>query len=275
MHATCENYLYGCTLLNLHGLYYTTHGGFWEWAPPCYHFRMPYWDHMGHFFRYFERLSYVLSQGVHRCDVAVMYPVSPLQAGLGGDEAVRTAFDVGTRLFESGRDFVFMDFQSLARAEIRDGRLHVAGASYRALVLPAMRAVRWSTVEQALRLRRAGGIVAAVGAHPEASDRAGGNDPVLDAAVEELFGAPKGTGRRYEGGFTGRWVWSSEGGVRRSKTWEPSTSTCRWIAGRRWPGVERCLTRLRVAPFLPTFQALRRWSRHWHPSSVHGAAQRN
>ena len=24
--ATCENYLYGCTLLNLHGLYYTTHG---------------------------------------------------------------------------------------------------------------------------------------------------------------------------------------------------------------------------------------------------------
>ncbi|MBI2929177.1 MAG: hypothetical protein HYY24_26230 [Verrucomicrobia bacterium] len=30
MFATRENYLYGCTLLNLHGLYYTTHGSFWE-----------------------------------------------------------------------------------------------------------------------------------------------------------------------------------------------------------------------------------------------------
>jgi hypothetical protein len=34
MQATRENFLYGCTLLNLHGLYYTTHGSFWEWAPP-------------------------------------------------------------------------------------------------------------------------------------------------------------------------------------------------------------------------------------------------
>ena len=43
MFATRENYLYGCTLFNLHGLYYSTHGSHWEWAPPCYHFRMPYW----------------------------------------------------------------------------------------------------------------------------------------------------------------------------------------------------------------------------------------
>lgn len=36
-------------LLTLHGLYYSTHGGFWEWAPPCNHFRMPYWQHMDRF----------------------------------------------------------------------------------------------------------------------------------------------------------------------------------------------------------------------------------
>jgi hypothetical protein len=63
MFATRENYLYGCTLLNLHGLYYTTYGSHWEWAPPCYHFRMPYWEHMDVFLRYFDRMSYLLSQG--------------------------------------------------------------------------------------------------------------------------------------------------------------------------------------------------------------------
>ena len=30
--VTCQNYVYGASLLNLHGLYYTTYGGFWEWA---------------------------------------------------------------------------------------------------------------------------------------------------------------------------------------------------------------------------------------------------
>ncbi|MCL4203475.1 MAG: hypothetical protein KJ000_13310 [Pirellulaceae bacterium] len=238
MFATRENYLYGCNLLNLHGLYYTTHGSFWEWAPPCYHFRMPYWEHMDVFLKYFDRLSYLMSQGVHQCDIAVMYPVAPGQAGLGGREATDAAFAAGTALMNHGYDFIFMDFESLARAEIRDGRLHVADASYRVLVLPAMRAVRWSTLEKARQFFRAGGIVIAVGALPEASDRAGAEDPELDAAVKELFGATAtevqagarppaqdsdggGTGiavltgeqlplRRYDGGFAGRWAWSKE-----------------------------------------------------------------
>lgn len=189
MFATRENYLYGCNLLNLHGLYYTTHGSFWEWAPPCYHFRMPYWQHMGEFFKYFERLSYLMSQGAHVCDVAVMYPVAPGQAGLGGSEAPSAAFAAGTTLMQQGYDFIFMDDESLARAEIRDGRLHISEASYRVLVLPAMRAVRWSTLEKAARFFRAGGIVVGGGSLPEASDRVGAEDAELDALVRELFGA--------------------------------------------------------------------------------------
>jgi hypothetical protein len=188
MFATCENYLYGCNLLNLHGLYYTTHGSFWEWAPPCYHFRMPYWEHMGTFLKYFERLSYLMSQGVHQCDVAVLYPVSPGQARLGGKEATEAAFAAGDTLFNNGCDFIFMDDESLERAEIHDGRLHVAGASYRVLIFPAMRAVRWSTLQKAWDFYRAGGIVIAGGALPEASDHAGSEDPELDAIVKEMFG---------------------------------------------------------------------------------------
>ncbi|MCX6361749.1 MAG: glycosyl hydrolase [Armatimonadetes bacterium] len=192
LRATRENYLFGCSLLNLHGLYYTTHGGFWEWAPPCYHFRMPYWDHFGTFLKYFERLSYLLTQGVHRCDVAVMYPVAPYDADLSPGEATSVAFGAGERLFAGGYDFDFMDHQSLERATVRDGRLHVAGEAYRALVLPAMRAVRWSTLQKALAFRRAGGIVVALGALPSASDRAGREDPALDQAVQAVFGSEAG-----------------------------------------------------------------------------------
>lgn len=75
--STCHNYLYGANLLNLPGVYYSTYGGWWEWAPPCYHFRMPYWAYMKTFLRYFERLSYILSQGAHVCDVAVVNPLEP------------------------------------------------------------------------------------------------------------------------------------------------------------------------------------------------------
>lgn len=54
--ATFANFAQGHNLLTLHGLYYATHGGWWEWAPPCNHFRMPYWAHMGELMKCVERL---------------------------------------------------------------------------------------------------------------------------------------------------------------------------------------------------------------------------
>ncbi len=187
MQATRENYLYGCTLLNLHGLYYTTHGSFWEWAPPCYHFRMPYWDHMGVFLRYFERLSYLLSQGAFVCDVAILYPVAPFEAGLDGQKATQTAFDIARTLMAAGINFEFVDAGSLARAQVREGRLEVADSSYRVLIFPAMEAVRWSSLEKASSFTKAGGLVVSVGTLPFASDRAGRNDKELDALVAGTF----------------------------------------------------------------------------------------
>ncbi|MBO7655493.1 MAG: hypothetical protein J6U40_11290, partial [Kiritimatiellae bacterium] len=84
--STAHNFLYGATLLNLPGLYYSTAGGWWEWAPPCYHFRMPYWAYLPHYLNYFERLSYLLSQGDHVADIAVLNPLEPLieDRGRGG-----------------------------------------------------------------------------------------------------------------------------------------------------------------------------------------------
>ena len=35
----------GATLYNPHAVYYTTKGGWWEWAPPSTDWRQPYWRH--------------------------------------------------------------------------------------------------------------------------------------------------------------------------------------------------------------------------------------
>ena len=40
--ATFANFVMGQNLLSLHGFYYSTMGGWWEWAPPCNHTHMPY-----------------------------------------------------------------------------------------------------------------------------------------------------------------------------------------------------------------------------------------
>lgn len=189
MFATRENYLYGCTLLNLHGLYYSTYGSFWEWAPPCYHFHMPYWGHMREFLGYFDRLSYLMSQGHHVCDVAVVYPVAPFEAETNGNEAKNTAFDLGKRLMAAGINFDYIDNDSLARAKVKDGRLVVenAGASYQALVFPNMDAVRWESIEKAAEFSEGGGHVIAVGTLPKVSDHAGRNDPKLTEINERAF----------------------------------------------------------------------------------------
>ncbi|NMO97674.1 glycosyl hydrolase [Paenibacillus lemnae] len=186
--AIFRNFVSGHNLLTLHGLYYTTYGGWWEWAPPCNHFRMPYWEHMKHLLACTERLSYLFSQGVHVCDVAILYPVAAMEGGLDGNVSVETAFRFGEHLYSRGIDFDFMDFQSLERATIQDRELRVSGEGYRVLILPSMRSVRYSTLQQAKAFQEAGGVVIALDRLPEASERAGASDPVLDGMVREMFG---------------------------------------------------------------------------------------
>lgn len=186
--ATIVNFIQGDNLLSLHGLYYSTHGGWWEWAPPCNHFRMPYWQHIVPLMNCVQRMGYLLSQGVHQCDVAILYPIAAMEAGMNGEKAKNVAFDAGTKLYHGGYDFDFMDFESLARAEVKDEALHVSGETYRVLVLPSMQAIRFSTLERALELYRHGGIVILIGDIPEASDHLGSNDPKIKEILEEIFG---------------------------------------------------------------------------------------
>ena len=214
-----EDFACGATVVTLHGLYYTTCGGWWEWAPPDFHFRQPYWKHCETLNDYFTRLSWLLSQGAHRCDVAILYPSAALEAEAAATESPalhahvgngtvestsgvcsdpeRVAFGLGKHLFDRACDFDFIDFQSLARATAADAELRVSDEAYRVLILPAMSAVRLSTLVAARDFVSAGGLVIAYGRLPTASERAGGSDPQIEDLLAEIFSSkPQPSGGR-------------------------------------------------------------------------------
>ena len=163
--ATARNYAYGANLLNLHGLYYSTYGGWWEWAPPCYHFHQPYWALMEHFIGYFTRLSYLLTRGAHVADVAIVSPqepvtVEPWRAG----KSVQTAHETAIRLAtEESIDCDFIDADSLAAATIAHDEfgavLRAADETYRVIVLPGMFVMRDSSRRKIAAFEAAGGRV--------------------------------------------------------------------------------------------------------------------
>ncbi len=64
--------------------------------------------------------------------------------------------------------------------------------SYRVLIFPAMKAVKYSNVQKALEFYRKGGTVIAFKCTLEASDRVGRNDQELDIIVKEIFLSDKG-----------------------------------------------------------------------------------
>ena len=180
--------LAGGNLLCLHGLYYSTHGGWWEWAPPCFHFRMPYWSHMKLWLKYAERLSYLLSQGNHVCDIAVMYPVESLQAYPQSN--INNMWSLVNQLSSHGLDYDFIDFQSLQSAKIDDKALSIAGERYKILILADMKAMHHATLLKVLDFYRKGGIVIATGNLPVATTNKGENDLAVEKILKEIFYKP-------------------------------------------------------------------------------------
>ncbi|MGW6601881.1 glycosyl hydrolase [Streptomyces sp. NPDC055036] len=194
----------GATLYNPHAVYYTTKGGWWEWAPPGTDWRQPYWRHHRVFADAVTRLCAILSLGSHLCDTAILLPTTTAQTGAALDgvsadarraQAVylelvgdmtwfRTRPGVTDRL---GLDADVIDDDSLARALIRDSgdgtRLCVAGESYATLVLPACTALEEDTARRLIEFASAGGELIAIGALPEeviGRDGAAGPDKVRD-----------------------------------------------------------------------------------------------
>lgn len=193
---TNENYAYGMTCYNRHGVNYTLMGGWKEWVPPATFFYQPYWQQWKTFSDYVKRLSFILRQGVHAADVAILYPITTIHAGWSSgsqfstmaDFSARTTFSLARLVYDCGMDFDFIDFTSVEKADVIDGRLAVAGMSYKVLLLPPLSAIRSKTMEKVEELYENGGVVIAYNSLPSASAEEGRGDPRVAAFNNKVFG---------------------------------------------------------------------------------------
>ncbi len=203
----------GATLYDPHAVYYSTRGGWWEWAPPSTCWRQPYWRHYRYFAEAVSRLCFVLSQGHHVCDVGLLFPNTTVRAGLTPEgkpgspwgAAAQTAHDtyetlVG-RMFWSNpspgvldrdcRDFDVLDDGSIQRGRVEEGVLQIGQERYRALILPACAVLEEATAERLCQFVETGGLLVAVGTLPQrtATREATGSTPADSplARLRQLF----------------------------------------------------------------------------------------
>ena len=187
---TSDNFIYGANLLNLHGLYYSTNGGFFEWAPPDFHFRMPYWDDEKAWLDKYKRLSALLTTGVHRCDAAIFYPVSSCDYGENAEKCIETTFSLAEYLFGNGVDFDFIDFQSIENAVCKNGRLKIADEEYKVLIFAGVDCIRQSSIEKSKEFLKNGGKVIFCGITPYISDKYGSSSKKFNEEIEAMLSLP-------------------------------------------------------------------------------------
>ncbi|GAI96748.1 unnamed protein product, partial [marine sediment metagenome] len=191
-----ENYAYGMNCYNRHGVVYTLMGGWMEWVPPEDYFFQPYWEHSKAFSDYIKRLSYILRQGVHRADTAILYPITTIHAGWSkgdhfsndADFSARNTFSIARLIYKYNIDFDFIDNDSIEKAEVQDGKLVINNNEFKVLILPPMTTISIKTLTKIKEFYDNGGMVISYNKLPDSSAENGRNDPLVYSMIEKIFG---------------------------------------------------------------------------------------
>ncbi|NGN64712.1 hypothetical protein G5C51_12470 [Streptomyces sp. A7024] len=174
----------GANLYDPHAVYYSTAGGWWEWAPPSTCWRQPYWPAYHQFSGAVTRLCSVLTAGTHVCDTVLLSPTSTSQAYLTLDgplppaERAAACFHglngVSNWLAEkrgvlerAGIDHDTLDENTIAAGEAVPEGLRVGDETYRTVVLPEVELLDPAAGRRLVEFARSGGTVVCVGRVPE------------------------------------------------------------------------------------------------------------
>ncbi|WP_224723712.1 glycosyl hydrolase family 2 protein [Paenibacillus vietnamensis] len=185
----------GVTLFSPHAVYYSTRGGWWEWAPPDTGWRQPYFEHYGVFADTVSRVCRLLSEGTHVADIAVHYPsyaavgylslddVKPREHPMGASNrdpneritqlrkaywnVAGTTHRKDTETYEGtlrcrGLDFDVVDDSALERSGVRDGKLEIAGERFQVLVLCGTAVLNAPALAKVQAMAKQGGLVVGV-----------------------------------------------------------------------------------------------------------------
>jgi len=193
----------GSTLYNPHAIYYSTHGSYWEWAPPDNGWRQPYFVHYPELADYVSRLCYLLSRGDRVVHTAILHPASTVHAcsgwgeeGEAAKEANRAYWDCLNGLRESRHDCLIMDEESVQRAEVREGAMCVRALTIRSIALPGCCVLEGNTLTRLVEFAEAGGRVLLIGDVP----RIAGDGALNGEQFEQLAARLIASAERHPGG---------------------------------------------------------------------------
>ncbi|MFI5610593.1 hypothetical protein [Amycolatopsis sp. NPDC051903] len=173
----------GANLYDPHAVYYSTAGGWWEWAPPSTCWRQPYWPAYHQFSTAVSRLCSVLTAGDHVCDTILLSPTSTAQAYLTLDGPLPPAERAAACYHElngvsawfaeqrgvleqTGIDHDVLDEATIAGGSVVGAGLRIGRETYRTVVLPDVTVLHPDAAAKLAEFVAAGGRVVSVGNAP-------------------------------------------------------------------------------------------------------------
>ena len=137
----------GNNLLNPHAVFYTIRERrAWE-SEPDLAIHNVWWPHFTDIAVYSRRLSWLLTDGEHVCDVAIL-----------GD-GNHLPWQAAKQLYQNQVDFLYLDDQAVAEAEVADGRLEVGSQRYGVVILEEVEDLHEGAQRVLDRFSDAGGTV--------------------------------------------------------------------------------------------------------------------
>jgi len=137
----------GANLLIPHAFFYSVRAGRAFESAPDIGIHNVWWPHIQELLRYCQRLSWLLTDCEHICDIAI----------IGTGHAL--PWHAARVLYEHQIDFLYIDDATLTQALVADGRLHVGGQSYRAVIVDGPVALSPTSSERLDGFGRDGGVI--------------------------------------------------------------------------------------------------------------------
>lgn len=219
----------GATLYSPHAVYYSTRGGWWEWAPPDTGWRQPYFEHYSILADTVSRVCMLLTEGEHVADLAVHYPsyavtgYMSLADGKPTDHPMQVAANIPNEhighihdtyerltgytnrkernrwgvLRQAKFDFDIVDDAALEKSIADASRLRIAGESFQVLLLCGTTVMDEAALDKVTAWIEAGGRVIAVAVPEEERTLAGAT--YVDRAEEVVALIESVVERRVEG----------------------------------------------------------------------------
>ncbi len=181
---------------------------------PSHAYQSSLWKYYADYSDYAARVCQLNSLGRHDPSVALLYPITTLwcemdfrhQDKMRDDETYRLKWEIIQNTFNAltnvllanQKDFDVLSESALKAAEVREGKIHIGGEAFAALLLPAVTSVDREVWDKVLEFARQGGTLLLVNHCPtqsphvksfprEFADHFGLDPEAINAEVAGLF----------------------------------------------------------------------------------------